>query len=161
MELAEGVEKIGDEVFMGCDQLSIVTIPASVEQIGKHAFGYLEEKVSSWGASVGYTRVKDFTIIGKRGSEAERYAKANRFYFKDIDEDISELEALLSSSKVQRTPKVTQVTKPATLEEQIATMLKKGSGITVGSVVSALSKKYDTYEVCKAMCEYLKDQYLV
>lgn len=151
LTIMNGVERIGDRVFMGCSRLLSVTIPESVKQIGQYAFGYMPEEKEG----EGITKIQDFTIIGKKGTEAQRYANSCKIRFKDIDELTGTVPPFSSQ------PKAVVKQKPTSLEQQIAAMLKVNSGITVGSVVATLSRKYDNCEVCKAMCEYLKDQCLV
>ena len=151
LTIMNGVERIGDRAFMGCSRLLSVAIPESVRQIGQYAIGYMPEEKDDEDV----TKIQDFTIIGKKRTEAQRYANFCGIRFKDIDELARPIPPLSSQHKADAKQK------SISLEQQIAAMLKVNSGITVGSVVAILSRKYDNSEVCKAMCEYLKDQYLV
>ena len=85
--LPENLTKIGAYAFEFCQRLKTISdlaftntaltsvkIPASVTGIGSHALGYTYKNKT-------YTKVDDFTIYGDRGTEAERYAKANGFNF--------------------------------------------------------------------------------
>ena len=71
-----GIEKIGGMAFSGCDSLKSIVIPDSVTEIGRRAFGYGESMY----------KVGGFTIYGKKGSEAERYANENGFLFRELNE---------------------------------------------------------------------------
>lgn len=77
--LPEGLLEIGEYAFLGCTNLKSIRIPKSVEKIGNYALGYLVK--SNTIKSHKRTKVKDFSIIGAKGSEAERYAKKNRITF--------------------------------------------------------------------------------
>lgn len=82
--LSNGIKEIGDEAFNACPNLKTVSIPNSVKKIGNVAFGYetIEYDLSS-GKFVGKDKVEGFTIYGKKGSAAEKYAKKNGFTFKE------------------------------------------------------------------------------
>ena len=69
VKLGQGVKSIGKNAFSGCESLKSITIPESVEKIEKDAFRW----------------INDLTICGKKGSEAERYAKENGIAFEEID----------------------------------------------------------------------------
>jgi hypothetical protein len=73
--ISSKVKTITHEEFLGCSNLKTVTIPKTVTKIGKYSLGY---------ASVGYygyEKIKGFTIKGKKGSAAHKYAKSNGFKF--------------------------------------------------------------------------------
>ncbi len=61
-------------------KISSAEIPSSVISIGRYAVGYTYDS-----ASGSYSKVSGFTVIGKPGSEAERYAKSNGFSFTAAD----------------------------------------------------------------------------
>ena len=66
VNLPQGVVSVGAEAFANCQHISEVTVPNSVTDIGKNAFG------------------GDFSLkamFGVRGSSAENYAKANGIPF--------------------------------------------------------------------------------
>ena len=71
--ISNGVKTIGDSAFDGCTSLTSVTIPSSVTEIGDYAFGYTYDDT--------LVKIKGFTIYGKKGTAAERYAKDNGFKF--------------------------------------------------------------------------------
>ena len=66
VNIPNGVTSIGDSAFARCPEIETVTIPSSVTHIGDEAFP------------------GGITICGTKGTEAERYAKANGFTFKEI-----------------------------------------------------------------------------
>ena len=72
----DNLETIGYKAFYNT-AIKEVTIPKSVKTIGDLAFGYetIDGKT---------TEVKGFKIKGYPGTEAERYAKLNRFEFVDL-----------------------------------------------------------------------------
>ena len=96
LTLPQSTKSIGNGAFYGCTSLNKVTIneglksiaraafvntaltsvkiPKSVTYIGDYALGYTYQNKT-------YTKVDGFTIYGDRGTEAERYAKANGFNF--------------------------------------------------------------------------------
>lgn len=65
--------------FFGCENLKNVTILNSNAEIGENAFGYYSD-----GNMIDKYKVSDFTIYGKSGSAAEKYAKDNDFAFVEI-----------------------------------------------------------------------------
>lgn len=81
--LGDGVREIRDEVFYDNPDLREIHIPASVVKIGKDAFGIwlYRENREGGGGSVSRRDVKDFTIYGKTGSAAQRYAEKHVFDF--------------------------------------------------------------------------------
>ena len=71
--IPDSVTTIGSYAFFICTGMTSVTIPDSVTSIGEEALGYYYNS--------GYKRVAGFTIYGKQGSKAERYANNNFFIF--------------------------------------------------------------------------------
>ena len=71
----DGIEKIEGMAFSDCDSLKSVVIPDSVTKIGRNAFG-----------NGGFCQTEEFTIYGKKDSEAERNANENGFMFKELKE---------------------------------------------------------------------------
>ncbi|MGN0459342.1 MAG: leucine-rich repeat domain-containing protein [Ruminococcus sp.] len=70
------VKEIPKRTFMDCPKLKSVTIPSTVKKIGKEAFGYVH-----YGENYKIKKVSGFTIKGKKGSAAYKYAKKNGFKF--------------------------------------------------------------------------------
>lgn len=70
------VQEIPAHDFMDCPNLKSVTIPSTVKKIGKEAFGYVY-----YGKNYKIKKVSGFTIKGKKGSAAYKYAKKNGFKF--------------------------------------------------------------------------------
>lgn len=70
------VQEIPAHDFMDCPNLKSVTIPSTVKKIGKQAFGYVY-----YGKNYKIKKVSGFTIKGKKGSAAYKYAKKNGFKF--------------------------------------------------------------------------------
>jgi hypothetical protein len=69
--------KIGYYAFYCCKSLKKVTIPKNIKTIGSKAFGFKGK------GTYGYKdyKVKNFTIKGKSGSQAQKYAKKHGFKF--------------------------------------------------------------------------------
>lgn len=74
--LPEGLKTISDQAFYGTDLIKTVVVPATVTAIGEKALGY----------SSSSTPVKGFKIYSKKGSAAEKYAKANKLSFSETSE---------------------------------------------------------------------------
>lgn len=72
IDIAYGVEGIGQDAFATSENLSTVKIPKSVTKIGEGAFDFCGE---------------DLTIYGVKGSVAEEYAKANDISFKEVPDN--------------------------------------------------------------------------
>ena len=68
--IPDGVREIEDYAYMGCKSLRDIVIPNSVVEIGSYAFD----------------RHSGITLRGKKGSEAERYAKDNGFAFYEVND---------------------------------------------------------------------------
>ncbi|MGO5113269.1 leucine-rich repeat protein, partial [Oscillospiraceae bacterium LCP25S3_E10] len=91
--IPSGVKKIVNNAFYGCTGLKSVTIPSSVTEIGSGAFygctGLTSVTIPNSvikidGSAFGYTsngKISGFTIYGKKGTAAERYANSNGFKF--------------------------------------------------------------------------------
>ena len=72
--IPNSVTEIGERAFNDCTGLKSVTIPNSVTKIGDYAFGYTYSNKQ-------YVKISGFTIYGKKGTAAERYAKNKGFKF--------------------------------------------------------------------------------
>ena len=68
-------------------------------------------------------------------------------------------EWLSKESSMDKKPSVPTTTE--VIAEKIKKNLTVGSGHTVGNVLDALYKKYDKNLVNQAMCDFLRDEYLV
>ncbi len=101
--IPETVERIERDAFLNCSLLSCVLIPDSVKYIGPYAFAdcrelrsiYIPESVTEIDPSAfwiykdwdEYLTGGPFCIYGKKGSEAERFAKMHPFIFKENTAD--------------------------------------------------------------------------
>ena len=72
--IPNSVTEIGERAFNDCTGLKSVTIPNSVTKIGDYAFGYTYSNKQ-------YVKISGFTIYGKKGTAAERYANSDGFKF--------------------------------------------------------------------------------
>ena len=72
--IPNSVTEIDHDAFEGCTGLKSVTIPSSVTEIGDYAFGYTYSNKQC-------VKISGFTIYGKKGTAAERYANDNGFKF--------------------------------------------------------------------------------
>lgn len=75
VSIPDTVTTIGYRAFADCENLKSVYIPQSVETLGNRAFGYYNVSTSR------YKTVQGFTIYGITGSEAENYADRTGFNF--------------------------------------------------------------------------------
>ena len=71
MILPEGVESIGKEAFLVCDELKQISIPKSVKTIGKNAFGYTVENSER-------QKLDGFNMSVFSGSAGEKYSKSEK-----------------------------------------------------------------------------------
>ena len=86
--IPEGVIDIGINSFDGCTGLKSVTIPESVEKLSSGLFSgctslesvFIPESVTEIGNYV-FEDCDNVTIYGKKGSEAEKYARENNIKF--------------------------------------------------------------------------------
>ena len=90
--IPNGVASIGGFAFSGCSSLKSVTLSSGVTSIGRYAFDVpclksitIPSSVTSIGDyAFGYdngSKISSFTIYGKSGSAAEKYAQKNGFTF--------------------------------------------------------------------------------
>ncbi|MGN1126431.1 MAG: leucine-rich repeat protein, partial [Ruminococcus sp.] len=74
--IPSNVKTITKGEFWNCPKLKTVTVPKAVTKIGDYSLGYKE---NDWDYSS--EKIKGFTIKGKTGSTAHKYAKKNGFKF--------------------------------------------------------------------------------
>ncbi len=79
IEIPDSVTTIEAWAFSGCEALREIRIPNSVTSIGEWAIGYKEDPFHPWLDPIPFGR--PVILYGKRGSEAERYAKDNYYCF--------------------------------------------------------------------------------
>lgn len=79
IEIGSNVTSISSKAFYNCPSLTSIVIPENVTQIEQKALGYYYDS----GLSMD-TTVDNFTIYGKKGSVAEKYAKANNMLFVEL-----------------------------------------------------------------------------
>ena len=73
---------------MNCEELVTVNIPDNAKEIREHSFGF--------GYKDGeYKKRVGFTICGEKNSEAQKYADANGFTFKDTDSHAHTYKAIV------------------------------------------------------------------
>ncbi len=116
VNIPDSVTSIGDEAFLWCTRLKNVIIPDSVTSIGAWAFGYYYDSENDT-----YVKVKDFTIHGYAGEEAERCANNNGFTFVDLSKPSVEQKA----EQPEEQPVEQPIEKPV---EKTTVTLSKTSG---------------------------------
>ena len=105
---------------MDCKNITNVSIPNSVTNIGENAFGYY---ILRNNGNMTIQKVKNYTIYGYKGSEAERYANDNQFIFVPIndtqsilgDADGDRLITILDATTIQRALASYDVPNPKTV----------------------------------------------
>lgn len=87
--IPDGLKTIGYSAFYNCTNLKSVTIPSSVYGLsGEYNSETVNRLVPKWGFGCleNHKKVAGFTVFGKKGTDAEIYAKANKFAFYISDE---------------------------------------------------------------------------
>lgn len=81
--LGSEVRRIREHAFYSCKQLKQITIPETVKTIEYSAFGiYAKSKKHKGGAvTIKSEKVEGFTVYGRKGAAAEKYARKNHFLF--------------------------------------------------------------------------------
>lgn len=95
VEIINSVKTIGAYAFAGCTSLREINIPDSMKTIGKFAFMQCES-LKSITVPDSVTEIEedaffgcaDLTIRGKKGSEAERYAKEYGITFIEVSKNV-------------------------------------------------------------------------
>lgn len=88
VQLVEGIEIIDSKAFYGCNNLTMMRIPATVTTIGDMAIGYGDEGIQ-----------QSYQITGYPDSEGKRYADKNGFTF--VAAEIPESNIGICGEKVQ------------------------------------------------------------
>lgn len=83
--LPDTLTNIGAYAFYGCELLTEIHIPQSMEEIGDFALGYLSVTSYSDGRYSDILKVSGFTIYGVAGTAAETYAEENGFTFTAVE----------------------------------------------------------------------------
>jgi len=78
--IQEGATSIDTDAFFGCENLTDITIPASVTSIGTRAFGYYPYFSLGLGGMLLVYKI-NVTVHGYSDTIAEEYAKENNFEF--------------------------------------------------------------------------------
>lgn len=82
VNLNDGLQYIGEDVFFSMGKIKSVTVPASVTHIGEHAIGYYPVDPDD---PFSYPEViPNFVIYGTSGTEAQTYADRNGIQFNSI-----------------------------------------------------------------------------
>lgn len=84
LTLPDTLVAVGDYAFANCPKLKEVYIPATVDEIGAGAFGFIVAFDEDTGALTSYKKVEGFVIKGYTNSLAESYADANGFEFVSV-----------------------------------------------------------------------------
>ena len=74
--IGENVKSIGIDAFFNCLSLKSIKLSDTTTEIGDKAYGYYYDSREEEDKTI-----HGFTVYGNQGSEAERYAKKNRFKF--------------------------------------------------------------------------------
>ena len=82
VNLNDGLQYIGEDVFFSMGNIKNMTVPASVTHIGKYAIGYYPVDPDD---PFSYPEViPNFVIYGTSGTEAQTYAEKNNIQFNSI-----------------------------------------------------------------------------
>ncbi len=100
IEIPDSVTTIETWAFSGCGALREIRIPDSVTSIGAWAIGYREDQYHPWLDPIPFGR--PVIIYGKKGSEAERYAKDNFWRFNEHITEFREIGADTGKQKGAR-----------------------------------------------------------
>ena len=100
-EIPEGIRVIEEEAFLGVLGYGYVdvTIPKSVEEVGKCAFGYT--LVSDNGNTFYYKKIYNMIIRGYTNTAAETYANENGFTFIALDDQTTTTEVSTATTESQ------------------------------------------------------------
>ena len=138
--IGNSVTSIGDWAFENCTSLKSVTIPSSVTKIDFEAFGYYNDENDK------YYKVKNFTITGCSGTEAEKYAKENEFKFINIGTDVK-LKKSSATVYVKGTAQIKATVKNGKGKTTYKTSNKKVAKVTSSGKVTGIKKGTATITV--------------
>ena len=137
--LPQGLESIDMRAFFNCRNLFSVTIPESVTNIRAEALGWNTELYGN--GFEPFVRTEGFTIIGKSGTAAEKYAKDNGFIFHDPDKPLSNKSSVSSTDvTLGETVTLNAAAEGGKPEYTYALMYKKSSS----SAWTKIGTKYGT-----------------
>ena len=130
--IEDGVKAIGENAFAGCTKLTSLAIPDSVTHIGEKAVGYGIAFYLENGNKYIYLHTEDFVVYGLQDSAAEEYAKANELTFRNLsDNPITNptftTEATEPSASDNHKP--TDSTEPSTPDETKPAEPSEGKGV--------------------------------
>lgn len=82
--IGKGVKTIDAYAFYDCELLNQIYIPKNVKKVGSRAFGFWGDLGDIVLEGAEMSKVDGFTIKGKSGSAAQKYAKKFKFKFKSV-----------------------------------------------------------------------------
>jgi hypothetical protein len=158
--LPTGLKKIEYLAFGSCKQLTNITIPRTVTYIGTQAFynaGLKEVTIPETVTTIKdyafgnfkyegndkYTPVGEFTIYGKTGSEAEKYAK--KYGFKFVDKEAEAAAVKAAKIKAAQAASVGKVKAKSLKKKKVQLTWKKANGVS-GYEVYQSNKKNGKYK---------------
>ncbi|MDD5793251.1 MAG: leucine-rich repeat domain-containing protein [Clostridiales bacterium] len=117
IDIPEGVSRIGYDFAANCYSLNSVNIPSSVNKLSPGAFsGCLNLKVIEIPESVTtiqapFQDLKQLTIIGEKGSAAEKHAKAIGLDFKEYGTEANVSENIYNDFQYSENSTQVEITK--------------------------------------------------
>ena len=132
--IGKSVTSISTSAFEDCTSLTNITIPRSVTRIAQKALGYYYDKNNN------EHKVNNFTITGYRGTEAEKYAKANGFKFINIDETAIILKKSSAAVYVKGTAQIKATVKNGKGKTTYTSSNKKVAKVSSSGKVTGIKK---------------------
>ncbi len=139
--IGKSVTSISTGAFEDCTSLTNITIPRSVTRIAQKALGYYYDKNNN------EHKVNNFTITGYRGTEAEKYAKANGFKFINIDETAIILKKSSAAVYVKGTAQIKATVKNGKGKTTYTSSNKKIAKINSSGKITGVKKGTATITV--------------